>query len=145
MSEGPTHLALVAALAKYLLRIVAVDHAPILVDRPGLAQGSKPPLIDGFVPDLFFGPNSPVIGEAKTLRDLETQRSYDQIGAFMRYVATNRDARFFLAVPLVAKNYARSVVQWNIRDRGLTTGYFEIVCPCEGQHAFKVWTAGAPC
>lgn len=117
MSDSPQHLALVNSI----LALVRKDFPPtkfvVLSDLPGSID--KPPRINGFVPDVFAedAPHTAVvIGEAKTVQDLQTAHSRLQIAAFLRFLAAQQNGVFVLAVPWTAKATARKIVELELRE-----------------------------
>ena len=70
-------------------------------------------MIDGYVPDVFVTDvpiTTTLIGEAKTRRDLETDRSRRQITAFLSYLANTPQGIFVLSVPMLAGTTARHIL-----------------------------------
>lgn len=83
----------------------------LFADVPGASSDSKPPQLYGFVPDVYVARPRYIIGEAKTMKDLDTRHSQDQIASFLRYLTTQENGLFILAVPLHAWNYGKSVIR----------------------------------
>jgi len=117
MSDSPQHLALVNSI----LSLVRKDFPPtkfvVLSDLPGSVD--KPPRINGFVPDVFAedAPHTAVvIGEAKTVQDLQTPHSRLQIAAFLRFLAAQQNGVFVLAVPWPAIATARKIVELELNE-----------------------------
>ena len=75
-------------------------------ERPQRIGGHLPDLYAEDVPRTFV-----VIGEAKTYSDLITPRSRRQLDAFMRYLDLHDAAFFYLAVPLMAKPTATTLIR----------------------------------
>ena len=78
------------------------------------AERERPLRINGYLPDLY-AEDVPrtfvIIGEAKTRSDLLTTRSRQQIDSFVRYLALYETAFFYLAVPLLAKPPATTLLR----------------------------------
>lgn len=100
--ETSAHTLLVERLISY----VQAMHRPprgllILADHHSFGH-NRPPQIAGYTPDLFASDlpaTFEVIGEAKTMADLETDRSQRQIRAFLDYLSVRQDTSFYLVVP----------------------------------------------
>lgn len=114
MPESAIHAGLVQAVIAFaeqelgMLASLAVRDDSV---RP--LRGERPPRIHGYVPDVF-ATNVPttatLIGEAKTRQDLETERSQEQISAFLRYLSQTPNGIFVLGVPRAAVATARRLV-----------------------------------
>jgi hypothetical protein len=57
-----------------------------------------------------------VIGEAKTIQDLQTSHSRLQIAAFLRFLAAQQNGVFVLAVPWPAVATAQVIVGLELRE-----------------------------
>lgn len=115
MSESLVHQTLVKCLFDWLSRNIEDGHqAVILCDLPREGAPERPPQIGGFVPDTYCKlPRSGLtyVGEAKTTRDLETERSRRQLEAFLSYLAQIGKGVLVVAVPWHTVNRARSLVR----------------------------------
>lgn len=113
MGESRLHQDLVNHTHSYIARRF-VDHPAFVtfVDGPSTQRGEKPPQIGGFVPDIL-GMDVPttlhVIGEAKTLEDLERKHTTVQLLSFLRHLRT-RGGLLIVTVPWVAAARARHLV-----------------------------------
>lgn len=93
-------------LVERLLEVVRKEHRPprgllVLADHPSFG-GNRPPSIGGFLPDVFASDlpaTFEVLGEAKTMPDLETERSARQLRAFLDHLCVRPGSMFYLAVP----------------------------------------------
>jgi len=125
MAESPQHSRLVRLIVKFVEQEFALlEWLAIYDDTTEPHRGEKPPRIGGYVPDVFAvdTPRSTtIIGEAKTLRDLSTQRSRDQITGFLNYLSLVHNGVFILATPLLAAGMARTVVAGSHRGVPSTT------------------------
>ena len=96
--------------AKWRLReYVAVA---VFADLPSTPRRDKPQRVGGFVPDVYASdvPTTfRLIGEAKTIEDLETPHTILQLSAFFRHVTVCGGA-LAVAVPWAAIGTARRVV-----------------------------------
>jgi hypothetical protein len=99
-------------LLKYVQYTFEADHnAVILHDLPSAIGCEKPPMIEGFRPDLYASSGAlqtVIIGEAKTAKDLETAHSREQYRAYARHLAICAHPTFIIAVP------------WSLRVRAKT-------------------------
>lgn len=124
MSESAAHIILV----NHLIRWVDANtewsrRAALLVSLPGTPVASQPPPIGAFIPDMFLKSELAgfaMIGEAKTLRDLEREHSRNQFVAYMQYLATYSSSLLLVAVPWMCAAQARSLLQMLQRRNGLT-------------------------
>jgi len=101
----------------------------VYADLPENPVDNKPPPIDGFYPDLYcttVGGRPLCIGEAKTLGDLESKRSRDQLAAYLRYLTMFAPGLLVVAVPWHAVPTARSLVRAIQRhsNTGAVSTYF---------------------
>ena len=119
MGESEKHRSSVARIVDWLQAHPDLDpDVPLRIDSTEFPTASSPPSIGGYVPDVFFenSRNSlTVLGEAKTARDLETDRSRKQLQAFLEYLAVCPQALFILAVPWSVVNYAKQFLL-SVRD-----------------------------
>jgi hypothetical protein len=125
MAESTQHLRLVRSIVSYIEQEFAMlDWLAIYDDTAEPFRREKPPRIGGYVPDVFAADtprSTTIIGEAKTLYDLGTQRSRSQIRGFLDYLAPLQSGVFILATPLLAAGKARSVVAAAHRGASITT------------------------
>jgi hypothetical protein len=114
VSESTQHLRLVRSILAYLEREFAdLAGFAIFDDTAEPSRAEKPPRINGYVPDVYVvdvPTYTTIIGEAKTRRDLERERSREQIAAFLEYLSHRPNGVFVLAVPLEAAATARGLV-----------------------------------
>lgn len=93
-------------------RHAALYSLTMFIDLPEFRR-DRPQPIAGFVPDLF-AVDTPetcrIIGEAKTPLDFETERSRAQIAAFLTHLSRFPTSHFYLAVPLLYRLRAESLV-----------------------------------
>jgi len=123
MGESALHMLLVQYLAQWIAdSILGVDFAAILIDAPDRSAKNKPPVIFGFVPDVYVMRvvnNRVIIGEAKTARDVEVEHSIEQYKAFLRKCAESEDSLFVLAVPWDMVRLAKSILSRLKRELGV--------------------------
>jgi hypothetical protein len=115
MPESATHSVLVKNILKFLdHNFGSLTEIAVREDSPTSQRGERPPMVGGFVPDVF-ATNVPttltVIGEAKTRKDLERAHSQEQILAFLEYLAATPNGVFILSVPFVAGATARRIAR----------------------------------
>ena len=111
MSESAAHADLVQAVIAYLKHEFS-DLAEIAIREDAVrpVRGERPPMIEGYVPDVFatdVPTTITLIGEAKTQQDIETDHSLRQISAFLSYLSKTPNGVFVLSVPLAAGATAR--------------------------------------
>lgn len=113
MPESPAHGRLVKAILDYLDRnFGSLTEIAVREDSPSALRGERPPLVGGFVPDVFatdVPTTMTVIGEAKTRQDLERAHSQAQIMAFLEFLASTPNGVFILSVPFTAGATARRI------------------------------------
>ena len=81
---------------------------------------TRPPSIEGYVPDAYVMLNEQgrvVIGEAKSMRDLENSHTEAQVTAFLRRCGMAEGSALILAVPWPIERLARALLT-NFRARG---------------------------
>ncbi|TNM59865.1 hypothetical protein [Aliirhizobium smilacinae] len=111
--ETSAHTVLVERLISY----VRARHCPprgllVLADHHTYGN-NRPPQIAGYTPDLFASDlpaTFEVIGEAKTMADLETGRSHRQISAFLDYLSVRQGSSFYLVVPPFQRRRSAAIV-----------------------------------
>ncbi len=122
MPESLNHTQLLARLLRYVQHTFeADDNAVILHDLPSAIGCEKPPMIDGFRPDLYASNGSlqtVIIGEAKTSKDLETAHSWEQYRAYARHLATCAHPTFILAVPWALRVRAKTLMRLASEEAG---------------------------
>lgn len=115
---------LVRQLLDYVVQMkMDGDKGMVFVDSPDSPRQRRPPLINGFTPDLYARhPRTGVmlIGEAKTANDLSSPHTERQIKGFLAKCAGETSSLFILAVPWDVVPYARWFLRIMQRDMGLT-------------------------
>jgi hypothetical protein len=115
MGESNNHIHLVEELVYWISRTyLSGDKGYLLIDHPESAACSKPPRINGYVPDVFTASaphRQTIIGEAKTTHDVERPHSVEQIKAFLRYCLSHENAVFVFAVPWPMSRYAKTLLK----------------------------------
>lgn len=86
--------------------LMLADHHSYGADRPPKIGGYTPDVFASDVPETFH-----VLGEAKTLEDLESERSARQIAAFLEHLTLRPASNFYLAVPWLCLPRAQSIVR----------------------------------
>jgi len=91
MPESYEHITIVKRVLAYVeTEYAAVGTLRALTDLPGDKLPTRPPIIGGYIPDVFCTDTPAtmtVIGEAKTSKDLQTHRSLQQIATFYDHLA----------------------------------------------------------
>ena len=115
MSESRKHHDGVEALRRIITARYAGRRDMVLsIDTPDTDRHSKPPLVGGFRPDIYaktWLDGEYVIGEAKTARDLRSERSSRQIGAFLKDIRESVRGYFMLAVPFAVESEGVALLQ----------------------------------
>ena len=114
MPESEKHSNLVAMLHSYIVDRFCVGRVGrVITDSISSDSRTRPPPIGGYVPDAYLKLNelgSVVIGEAKTLRDLENSHTEAQVTAFLRRCAMAEGSVLILAVPWPVERLARALL-----------------------------------
>ena len=112
MPESEEHSSLVVMLRNYIAdRFCEGERARVFTDSISSASDIRPPPIGGYVPDAYVALNElggVVIGEAKSLKDLENSHAEAQITAFLRRCGVAEGSAFILAVPWPVERLART-------------------------------------
>lgn len=75
---------------------------------------APPPRINAYFPDVYAKRvlhDEVIIGEAKTGKDVSSNRSMRQIAAFFEYLSVIGNSYFYLAVPWLAKPKAARLIR----------------------------------
>ena len=122
MPESLNHSNLLDRLHEYVVYTFDQDrNFTILHELPGSIGCEKPPMIEGFRPDLYASKGvleTVIIGEAKTMKDLETAHSREQYRAYARHLAACENATLILAVPWQLRVRAKTLMRLAIEDAG---------------------------
>lgn len=133
MAESDVHRELVRLL-RHTVSQRYEAHAGLCVywDDGDTPPGSRPPTIDGFVPDLLavsVPPLFTVLGEAKSTKDLTTRRSHAQIRCFLRHLMYSPTPSLILAVPPATAPYAQQLIRAMKAQEGAGVVETEILTP----------------
>lgn len=112
--ESDEHAVLVSRLTAFVReRHGAAGNLTLYLDDRKMGR-ERPQRIGGHLPDLY-AQDVPrtfvVIGETKTQADLISPRSRRQLASFVRYLALHEIAYFYLAVPLIARPTATTLMR----------------------------------
>ena len=91
----------------------------VFTDSVSSESRTRPPSIEGYVPDVYVMLNElggVVIGEAKSMRDLENSHTEAQVTAFLRRCGMADGSAFILAVPWPVERLASALLT-NFRAR----------------------------
>ena len=120
MPETEEHSNLVAILHSYISnRFCEGRWERVYTDSVSSESSARPPPIEGYVPDAYFMLNDRgrvVIGEAKSIGDLENSHTDSQVTAFLRRCGMAEGSAFILAVPWPIERLARALLT-NFRIR----------------------------
>ena len=126
MPESSAHAALVRTIVQFALRELGpLADIAIRDDAVNPIRHEKPPRIDRYVPDVFatdVPTTRTLIGEAKTLRDIETDHTRRQVSTFLNYLSKTPGGVFVLSVSLQGRAPAQRLLNELRRPHpGLTT------------------------
>ena len=114
MPESAEHSNLVDILHRYIAdRFCEGQKERVFTDSVSSESSIRPPSIGGYVPDAFVILNEQgavVIGEAKSMNDLENSHTDAQVKAFLRRCGMVRGSTFILAVPWPIERLARALL-----------------------------------
>lgn len=123
MPESLVHMRLVDSLSHWVSEaLFRGDKGAIMVDSPGAGPHGRPPRVLGYVPDLYAeGARrfQVVVGEAKTPRDLDHPRTFEQLSAFLRYAAHYESSLIVVAVPWYVERFAKALLQRLVQQNAL--------------------------
>jgi hypothetical protein len=125
MSETATHVRLVGLIVEWIKRQYGgTPGLCIFCDCPPVLETEKPWPIEGFFPDVSAATTPPaltLIGEAKTIQDLETPRSYHQLSAFLSFLSARPKPALIMATPWQAAATAKNLVARAVTETNATT------------------------
>ena len=90
-----------------------VGRERVFTDSVSSESRIRPPSIEGYVPDAYVMLNEQgrvVIGEAKSMGDLENSHTEAQVTAFLRRCGMAEDSVFMLAVPWPVERLAKALI-----------------------------------
>lgn len=125
MSETIDHIQLVSRIIDLIrMRYSDVEGLCLFCDCPSILQTEKPYPIDGYFPDVLASTTPQtltIIGEAKTLPDLDTPHSLRQITAFLRFLRHRPNPLFIFSIPWIAKGTAKGIVSRVFNEHSIDT------------------------
>jgi len=120
VSETISHTRLVEAILNWVdSRLLNIPGVCLYCDCPPVRVTEKPPSIDTYYPDVSVATVPgilTIVGEAKTITDLETARSYRQLVAFLRFLRVQPGPQFVMATPWQAGVTAKNLVRLAKRE-----------------------------
>lgn len=120
MSETLAHTRLVGVIVTWVkAQYPTTPGLCLFCDCPPVLETEKPFPIEGFFPDVCAISTPPaltLIGEAKTLPDLESQRSYNQFLAFLRFLVARPKPTLVVATPWQATATAGNIIKLAQRE-----------------------------
>jgi hypothetical protein len=115
MPESSEHIELVQELVEETKKYFKNKNIIISSDAPDSCQ--KPPKIGSYIPDLYakdLSTGEILIGEAKRINDLNNsasnKRAFQQLSAFIKFLALNNNGVLLMAVPLFARDGFESLI-----------------------------------
>lgn len=133
MAEGDTHRELVRHLSEKIAGEIGSSWAMFIDGGPFGERAGIPPAIGDFRPDIYAierVSRRTLIGEAKTVDDIDNNHTYRQLAAYFEYLARELAGELWIAVPLLAGGTAHRVCRLVRRRLGMTripffiTGWF---------------------
>ena len=121
MPESEEHSNLVVLLHSYIAdRFCEGQGGRVITDSIARESRTRPPSIAGHVPDAYVMLDElgkVVIGEAKSIGDLENSHTEAQVAAFLERCARAEGSVFILAVPWPIERLARALLtKFQIKD-----------------------------
>ena len=120
MPESEEHSNLVIILHSYIAdRFYGGETGRVFTDSVSSETRTRPPSIEEYVPDAYATLDEQgkvVIGEAKSMKDLENSHAEAQITAFLRRCGMAEGSVFILAVPWPVERFARTLLT-NLQER----------------------------
>lgn len=115
MGISQSHIRLVDELKYY----VNVEHGKtgnciIYLDNPNTPNWQKIPKIGDTIPDLYarcFNPDLIILGEAKTINDVENPHSIFQYKHYLLFCNQNKNTHLIFAVPWTAVSCLRNTIR----------------------------------
>ncbi len=122
---------LVNCLGEWIQECAFLGHDPIVyLDTPDSSRQEMPLTFDGHRPDVL-GQNGrsgrEIIGEAKTPKDLDTDRSQRQIQSFLKRAAESHERAFVISTQWDYVRYADSVIKHLCSINGMATPNYGVL------------------
>lgn len=115
MAESPTHGFFVEEIVNWLMQGNDAGREYVVMnDVAGQGPNRRPPIIDGFIPDVYAVAHQDrriIIGEAKTIMDIESTHSRMQYAAYLRHCKAYPSAALLLAVPWTMVNCTKGLLK----------------------------------
>lgn len=113
------HDELISTLVEFISANWEESIVQMIVDHGVTGAKSKPPKIKGHIPDLYARVTNDtcIIGEAKTPKDFESDRSQEQIVCFLEYADKNQCV-FLLSVPFTYHVAASGRIEYLASSNG---------------------------
>ena len=142
MPESEEHSKLVAMIRSYIAdRFCEGQGDRVITDSIGSQSRTRPPSIAGYVPDAYVildDLGRVVIGEAKSIGDLENLHTEAQVTAFLERCARAEGSVFILAVPWPIERLARALLTKFQVEEGLDRVETIVLSEMNG----SVWPSG---
>lgn len=132
MSESSEHRALIVSMARKLIAQYP-DFAmnTDLQMRPGEAM---PPMVNEYRPDIYAynkGKSYCIIGEAKTVPDLENNHTHLQMKSFLHHLESMPEGIFILGVSGEKADRAKTLLRFLFNDLALATTKLQVFDGCD--------------
>ena len=133
MSESVKHIELIKTIKKFIENNIEIEKAFIKYDLQNTYKTEG--LINGYRPDVFYNYcGKVIIGEAKTIDDIDRKHSIEQYKSYLEYCNLNgKESMFILSVPWTETIYAKKLLkklknQYNIDIKIIILNDVEKVC-----------------
>ena len=127
MAESRQHIVLVKRIITHIREIYGDRRLFILSDLPEENQDNRPPKIVSYFPDVYATnpiTDFTIIGEAKTVDDIETSHSVEQVREFVNFLKNQSgDSILLLSVPLEGVIPANRLLNIFKREKGPSTKF----------------------
>ncbi|SRR6266566_9552171 len=134
MPESQGHIDLVRSLSAWIERKFRNGSYSfhVIADLPDSRE--KPDYIGGFRPDVYAraAGKQTILGEAKTVDDLECLHTERQIGAFLKFLSLSPGGVFVMATPWLAYASCNNFVRALAKRDGVQNVELMLVPPWEG-------------
>lgn len=129
MGVSESHLRLVDELEAYIKKEYTSYHGLIIYkDSPSSTQAV--PKIGNAVPDVLgrsFDPELTVVGEAKTIDDVERDHSIKQYTEYLKFCSAGENRKLVFAVPWTETATLNNLIFYLKRQLGITNVYPYII------------------
>lgn len=110
MTESSKHILLIQIIKEYVLNNINIEKAFLKCDLLGECKTEK--VLNGYTPDVHYEYNGQVIiGEAKTINDINRTHSLLQYKSFLEYCNNYNDSIFIISVPWTETVFIKNILR----------------------------------